>query len=275
MLSNPHKDGLTTEQEKELVTTLNNFIKWLEKKKIVESLAHIDHTVDWPFANEDWVMKVTGNQISFNTLIIKRCSFQYYKVVVLHEFFHLSVQKVPNKEDAIRIKDDFGDQLMKLIDIEADYFTAAYCKEELGYDLVSYLELYYEGSVIFTEKWVRAVKLERFIGTMLSITKMFIDHPKKEDKILVCDLYLPSISPIYTEKSLHVIVLRKEHIYFAEIEANYKDFASIKKCYQEINSISVKKYIQTLVNFSTKALKLKIPVRINNEIGKLSSKIPK
>lgn len=265
------KKGLSDKQEKELVKSLNDFAKWLVEKKVVKDMSHIQHTVDMPFADEDWVMKVDmkKNSVSFNTFVSQRCSFNYYKSILIHEFFHLAVQKVPNKEDAVMVKDDFGDELMKLIDIEADYFTALYFKERLGFNLVTYLKLYFEGSKVFIDRRIRAIKLERFIGTLLSISKMFINHIKGSQKVTSCDLYLPTISPIYTESSLHVLVIRKEHIYFDEIQADYNDFKELKDCYTNIDSLTEKGYIERLVKFVCKAFNVEIPLKIKEEIEKL------
>lgn len=265
------KKGLTNAEEKKLLKSINNFSKWLEKRKVVKSLAHINHTVDMPFANEDWVMKVNdrAKSVSFNTFVREKCSFEYYQSIVLHEFFHLAVQRVPNKEDAVRVKDDFGDELMKLIDIEADYFTALYFKEELGYNLVNYLRLYFEGSRVFSDRKIRAVKLERFIGTLLSIFKMFVDNQFVNKRVITTDLYLPTISPVYTEDSLHVLVIRKEHIYFDTIKASFQDFVDIKDCYTNIDSLTLKGYTEKLINFCCKAFNIGMPKKVKSEIDKI------
>lgn len=112
---------------------------------------------------------------------------------------------------------------------------------------------------------------ERLIGSILSVSKMFIDFPENDREILTWDLYLPSISPIYTATSLHVLVLKKEHIYFEQINASYTDFVKIKDCYQEINKYSEKDYVETLIDFATNALNLKISAKTKNGIKKLNT----
>lgn len=263
------KGELKPAQERDLINALNGFSSWLYKKKISKQKSSIDKSVDFPSANEDWVMRVDGNSVTFNTLISQKCSFDYYKAIVLHESFHLEIQKLPNKEDATRVKDEFGDELMKLIDIEADFFTALYYKEVLGYGLVKYLQLYYEGRTAFSDRWIRAVKFERFIGTLLSIANLFISFPKKADKVTSYDLYLPTISPVYTEESLHVLIVRKEHIYFDEIKANHQDFVELKACYTNVDSLTAKGYVEKLINFVHKALNKEISQGIKNDINKI------
>ena len=270
--SKPPQKGLTPAEEKKLLTALNEFVRWILKKKIVADLSHVnDNIVEMPFSNDDWVMKFDKNTqtISFNTILRDRCSFDYYKSIILHEFFHLAVQKVPDKDDAVKIKDDFGNELMNLIDIEADFFTALFYKEHWGFGLVQYLKLYYEGSSVFADRWIRISKFERFIGTLLSISKMFIDNHRKAKNIDTYDLYLPSIRPLYTEESLHVLVVRKEHIYFDLIKASQQDFVDLRNCYANIDRLSLKGYITDLVNFVCKAFSIPIPPNIQQDINEL------
>lgn len=264
------ESGLTKAGEKEILNTINKFRDWLTKKKIVLSLDHISKVVDMPFANEDWFIKMDEDgDISFNTYVSSKCSFGYFRTIVLHEFFHLAVQNVPNKNDAVKVKDDFGDTLMKLIDIEADFFTALYHKEELGLDLIDYLKFYYEGRNVFSDSWIRASKFERFIGTLLSIFKMFVDHPKHKQIVKRYDLYLPTIAPIYTENSLHILVIGREHIYVDAINASYNDFVELKSCYTNVDSLTLKGHLQKLVNFCCTAFNIKMPASIKKDLEKI------
>lgn len=265
-------EGLSKEEEFKLLKSLDEFAKWLIHKKIVKALPPIT-VKDLPFTDADWVMKFDPKKgtVSFNTFCRKVCSFEYFTSIILHEFFHLAVQKVPNKEDAVKIKDDFGGELLKLIDIEADFFTALFYKEKWGYCLVQYLQLYYEGSRVFSDKWIRISKLERFIGTLLSISKMFISHCNNNKQVKSFDLYLVSLSPFYTEDNLHVLVIRKEHIYFDLIQASMSDFIKIKECYTNIDGISFKAYAGRIATFVSKALPLPIPQKIQDEIDNIKS----
>lgn len=264
------KKGLSPEEEKEILKAISDFKKWLIEKKVVKKLPDIN-LGEIPFANEDWTMQydAKSNTVSFNSFSRSRGSFDYFTSIVLHEYFHLVIQRVPNKDNATKIKDDFGGELMKLIDIEADFYTALFFKERYNYGLVQYLKLYYEGTAVFRDKWIRVTKLERFIGTLLSISKMFISHHKITKKVQCYDLYLVSISPFFTEDSLHVLVVRKEHIYFDLIHAEMQDFNKIKDCYTNEDSISLKAYVSKIVTFVTKALRITLPSEIQDEINKL------
>ena len=98
---------------------------------------------------------------------------------------------------------------------------------------------------------------------------MFINHPTKRNKVESYDLYLPSISPLYTEDLLHVLVLKKEHIYFDLIKASQRDFLSIKDCYTNIDTLTIKGYIEKILQFVCKALELQLPTSIRQEMEKL------
>lgn len=262
--------GLSLAQRDEMIELLNKFVVWLKSKQIINREQRIKYFVKMPASKGDWVMKVDGDKIEFNTFMSSKCDFEFYKLVILHEFFHLRVQRVPNKADATRVKDAFGDQFMKLIDIEADYFTALFFKEELAYGLVDYMRLSYNGNILFLDSKIRPGKLERFIGTLLSIVKMYIDNASVDfGKVSKCDLYLPTISPVYTENSLRILVISKEHIYLDEIKAGYRDFIKVKECYSYSDSMNEKKYVDTLLRFSHKALQKRIPAEIKTEISKI------
>jgi len=68
------KEGLTPNEENDLVNSLVDFAQWLLKRKIVKNLPTI-YIEDFPFSDGDWVMKFdskTGG-VSFNTFCRKDC----------------------------------------------------------------------------------------------------------------------------------------------------------------------------------------------------------
>lgn len=265
-----NKPALSKEEEIKLFEVLNSFIDWLAKKGMVENMPEISG-VEMPYSTDDWVMRFNtkNGEVSFNTFLRQKGSFGYYQSIIIHEFFHLAVQKVPNKDDATKVKDDFGGELMKLIDIEADFYTALFYKEMLGYNLVEYLTLYWEGSNVFKDRWIRIGKLERYIGTLLGITKMFINHPNKKDRVEAFDLYLVAISPLFSGDKAHVLIVTKDNIFFDWINASVDDFNSIKDCYTNDDEISLKAYVKKIIRFVTKALNLDTPELIQKQIENL------
>ena len=206
-------------------------------------------------------MRVVGDEAQFNTYVANRCSFDFFRFVVLHECFHLFVQDVPNKSDAKRLKDDFGDVVMKLLDVEADYYTAIYYKEIERASLVDLFALFHEGGKIFADPRIRAPKVERFIGTVLSLANAYFKNPGKK-QVKESDLYLPSISNIPTEETIHILISTKDHFIVGQIQADFEDFKKMKMCYAQLDRMRLKSYVHTLLEFARKALGVDIPIVI-------------
>lgn len=266
------KDGLLTRTgEKEIIIIIGKFQKWLIKKGIVtkESQNHIKEVADMPSMKEDWLMKMDDGSVSFNKYITKKCTFEYYVTIVIHEFFHLAVQGIPNKEDAVRVKDDFGDAFMKLIDIQADFFTALFHKEVLKINLTTYLGFYYEGRNVFSDTWIRQGKFERFIGTLMTIFKMYDDHPGNTP-VSQFNLYLPTIGPISTENSLHILKFSREHIMVISANVSSNEFTELKSCYINKDTLTKKGHIEKMIQFCCAAFKQTIPVDIQKQINILT-----
>lgn len=252
------KEGVGEDQKIELITELNDFNKWLINSKIIKEEFDIQNIRIEPFSDEDWTMKVYDFEekkiVSFNPYIIKKCDFEYLKMVLLHEYFHLIVQKVPNKLDATKIKDTFGSDFMSLIDIEADYYVALYLKQEKQISINDYWKLYFNGANVFLDDWIRTKKFERFLGSLLSVNKMFSEC---FDEISF-DLFLPTIASIYTEETIMVLVVREKHIAFQELFAEYDDFKDIRDLYKNPKNFEFIQYYDAIIKFTNKALALKI-----------------
>jgi hypothetical protein len=264
------KHQLSGERKRELAASIHEFKRWLEGHKRVrldETRKNTIVTFPRP-TSSDWIMQVEGTEIQFNTYVVNRCSFEFFRMVVLHECFHLFVQDVPNKSDAKRLRDDFGDIFMKLLDIEADYYTAMFYKEVRHASLVDVFSLFHEGSRIFGDPRIRTPKVERFIGAVLSIANAYFKNPTTKitaDK----ELYLPSISNIPIDESMHVLVSRANHFMLAEIRADLHDFLNIKKCYTQTDGGGVREYVETLLQFASKALRTRVSPTIYKHLHAL------
>lgn len=265
------KHELTPELQQKLQISISEFARWLGKKQLRVEAARRYSGLKFPRPTPaDWVMKVKDSEVQFNAFITGQSSFDYFRLVVLHECFHLFVQDVPNKSDAKRVKDDFGDGFMKLLDIEADYYTALYHKEVLKLSLVSLFKLYYVGSTIFGDPKIRLPKVERFIGSVLSIANAYFKNSgarrTKEN-----DLFLPTINNIPLEESIHVLIARDRHFSVGEIHADLHDFFEITKCYTGAGTcgIELRQYVETLMKFASKALRTEIPPSVYREMSRL------
>lgn len=270
----PHtkKHGLTLRQEQRLSSSIRDYLKWLRAKVDVQGA---DKYTVFRFprpTTEDkvmWVDPSADRTVYFNSYMCAKCGFDFYRLVILHECFHLFVQGVPNKEDAKRVKDDFGDVIMKLLDIEADYYTTLYFKERRRASLVDIFSLYYQGSLAFGDPKIRVTKLERFIGAILSIANVYFAHP--DDKpVSASDLYLPTVSNIPTEESLHILIARQSHFELGSIHADYQDLYEMKKCYTNASAYTLRGYVDHLLHFASKALNYPIPNKMVAEIENLA-----
>jgi hypothetical protein len=251
---NENLQEISDEIKHQLLTAIQNFNIWLNQVNVSQKIFDIKNIIIEPYKNEDWIMNVSEKNndtvVSFNPYILKSCDYNFFEIVILHEFFHLVVQGVPNKDDATKIKDYFGSDFMSLIDIEADFYVALYLKTNKSFDMKSYWKTYFEGSKVFIDKWIRNKKIERFLGSVLTINKLF----SSEDNTF--DLYLPSISPIITEEHMKVLIIKEKHISFEEIRTSYEDFKEIKKLYKKPGHLTFEGYYSVIEDFSNKALKL-------------------
>src|SRR5437868_2726476 len=100
-------------------------------------------------------MRQKGKVVYFNTSVYQIGNLNFYITVILHEAYHLFAQRLPNKEDATQVKDDFTNELMKLIDIQADLHVAWYFQKKWGMSFEEYLKILHSGSTIFKDKDVR------------------------------------------------------------------------------------------------------------------------
>jgi hypothetical protein len=262
---------LSPEQKEQLEQSIMDFLKWL-RTRIDAKAAEKYETLTFPRPTAaDWIMKAKGRargEVFFNTYITDKCSFEYFQMVVLHECFHLFVQDVPNKLDAKRLKDDFGNVMMKLLDIEADYYTAMYYKERRHASLIDIFTFNYEGSEIFGDPTIRVTKFERFIGSVLSIANVYFKSPGRK-RVKERDLYLPNVGNIPTEESMHVLIARNSYFLLSEIRVDIHDLVVMKTCYTKANGMTVKEYVDKLLKFACKALNQPIPDRISNQFMKL------
>lgn len=250
---NEEINEISDEIRKSLLSAIQNFNSWLNETNVSKKTFDIKNIIIEPYKNEDWIMKVNDNNkgekiVSFNPYILKSCEYNFFEIVILHEFFHLVVQGVPNKDDATKVKDYFGSDFMSLIDIEADFYVALYLKQKKQFNVKNYWNTYFNGSKVFIDKWVRNKKFERFIGSVLTINKLFLSVDNS------FDLYLPSISPVITENHMKVLVIKEKHISFEEINISYEDFKDMKNLYKKPSHLTFEGYYSVLEIFCAKAL---------------------
>ncbi|KAA5533969.1 hypothetical protein [Paenimyroides baculatum] len=222
------EEDISSSEKEKLLQSIKSFNEWLVEKDVTKETFQIEDVIITPFQNEDWIMDfdTEENKVSFNPIMRNKVSFEFFEIVILHEFFHLLVQGVPNKDDVTKIKDYFSADFMSLIDIEADFYVALYLKETKFFNNRDYWNLYFENnSKIFNGKWIRNKKIERFIGSMLTIYDLF------QNDLISFNLYLPSITSILTDDKLKILLISKNCIYFTERKLDITTFEKIKEMY--------------------------------------------
>ena len=262
--------ALSGDQRAQLQESIREFHNWLEKT-LPGSVVVKWETVRFPQPDrDDWIMWVDAakKEVCFNSHVLCRCSFEYFELIVIHEWFHLAVQSLPNKSDARLVKHGFGESIMKLLDVEADFYAARFFKECRGTTLIEILSLYEEGSRVFGDPRVLVPKLERFIGAILSIANMYFANPTKR-RAKDADLYLPTIVGIHTDEVLYTVVARNYHFVLRPIHANSVDFANMMRAYTNTGNLTTYGYVELLLRFSEKALARSAPSRVNGQLATL------
>lgn len=262
---------LDSTQREKLESSIQGFKAWLCKlKKLTPEVAAKYSTFVFPRPDaHDWLMEVKGSAVHFNTYILSDCSFDYLRLVIIHECYHLFVQGLPNKSDVKRLRDDFGWNFMTLLDIEADYWAAMYFKEVERVSLVDMFSLYYEGSRIFGDPDIRLPKLERFIGSILSVANSYFSKPTGREMAKNNELYLATIGNIPTDETIHILLCRRNNFCLGELKMGYSDFVTLKKCYTWSEKQSRAEYVETLITLTSKALGISIPMAIWSQLNKL------
>jgi predicted metal-dependent hydrolase len=268
-----NKHTLSDAQKEQLKKTIHQLRLWFQKV-LPEASIRSYHEYRFPKPNrDDWIMWVDEKkgEVNFNSYVIAKCSFEYFELIVIHECFHLFVQDLPNKADARLVKHGFGEAIMKLLDVEADYFAARFLKEHRRATLIDILKLYAEGSHVFGDPRVLTPKLERFIGSVLSITNLYFKNPN-HTKVREVDLYLPTIVGVHTDEMLNTVISRNSHFLISRIYANAQDFSELMRAYTNVGNLTTYGYVELLLRFSEKALSCDAPPKVRQQLNNLSKR---
>lgn len=170
------------EPNKQFLKLAHTFSAWLdaESKKIVYKIVNKD---------EDWIVKQENDgSIIFNTYILKKCPVIYYGTILVHELVHVFFQGVPNKGDVTHLKEGFGETSLRILDIQADLYTARFYHEYLGLSYKEFVNLLYAGQSVFKEDKIRKGKFERFLGTHLTLYQYFKEGPHDLQFLIVPEI---------------------------------------------------------------------------------------
>ncbi|MBE9602652.1 hypothetical protein [Pedobacter sp. MC2016-24] len=186
--------------------------------------------------------KPETNSIWFNTYFLEKLDFDYALLIILHEIFHFSKQGIQTKQQVAELR--YGNlwPFMQIFDIEADLYVVEYIlSENPDYSFNQYLSLLYSGASTFRNSTIRQVKLERFIGSLVSIKRYF---DTRERKLYLPKLYLNIITLI----SIQYDFLHLHHVCF-DISTEYLE--EWKTAFQDAGRLSEDEYLNllnTLIN---------------------------
>lgn len=190
------------------------------------------------YSTGDWIFKPQSQQvIKFNTALLNSCSKEYYILVIIHELFHLVKHKILYKSEVKILKDFYGNSFMRIMDIEADLYAAMYFQkiQKMAYN--SFLELLYSGRLVFTDAKIRAGKLARFLGSMLSVTHLF-----KTREMIV---FLPELRDVAINGIVYLITTNGSNHQLVNLKMNNHQFEKLKQLYT-VPNISKNTYIREI-----------------------------
>ncbi len=127
------------------------------------------------------------NLLKIDSQIFTKSNAFFAAIVVLHDLYHNLIQNVLSIEDVNIIRDLFGQNEMLMIDVDADIEIFMFLQEYYNYSFVKYLDTLYDGLSVFHDNSPRLPKVQRFIGSIISI---YISQ--KGERIV----YFPSLSKI-------------------------------------------------------------------------------
>lgn len=213
---------------------LRDFITWLNIKKTILLEFTYEPTQEWVVISDE-----TRTIYTFNLGLEEVAGVPYMKTILIHSFYHVLVQNVQTKDEVKKIKDSFGDDGMRTIDIEADFYTAKFLHSVYHFTIEDFYSTIYDGSSTFKDTEARIGKFNRFIGTMLTVYNYFINGSKI--------LYHPKLVELSPKIFLYML---KENIRVQTIELSESDIKQLKRLYHKPYLFKKEEYVKLCKVFS-------------------------
>ena len=179
------------------------------------------------------------NTLKVNSSILTNSNVFFGSLVVLHDLYHNVTQKIDSMTEVNAIRDLFGQNEMLMIDIDADLEIYIFFKKYYNYTFIKYLDTLYSGMTVFNDKNTRLPKLQRFIGSIISI--YMSDTVNRT-------VYYPSLSKI--SNIMYLYAMSGEGIKIYKIDIVQKSVDDILKILQNPNEITKDEFIEELLKFS-------------------------
>jgi NUDIX domain len=187
------------------------------------------------------IHNIENNILQVDTKILTKSNVFFGAIVILHDLYHNLVQNIHSIDDVNIVRDLFGQNEMLMIDIDADIEIFAFFKQYYNYSFIKYLDTLYDGLSIFHDSTARLPKVQRFIGSILSIYIF-----EKGERVI----YFPSLSKI--SNNLYLFSSSKNGLQFNKTELTQKEVDTIVDLLQNPSELTKDKFISTLDIFCKK-----------------------
>jgi hypothetical protein len=181
------------------------------------------------------------NLLKVDSKILTKSNVFFGAIVILHDLYHNLKQNVLSMEDVNTIRDLFGQNEMLMIDIDADVEIFRFFKEYYNYSFVKYLDTLYDGLSVFHDNTTRLPKVQRFIGSIISI---YVSE--KSDRVI----YFPSLSKI--SDSLYLFSSSKNGLQFNKTQIHQSELDEIVEILKNPKLKTKDEFILTLSTFCKK-----------------------
>jgi hypothetical protein len=181
------------------------------------------------------------NILKVDSKILTKSNAFFGAMVTLHDLYHNLKQNVMSMDDVNNIRDLFGQNEMLMIDIDADVEIFNFFKVYYNYSFIKYSDTSYDGLSVFHDNTTRLPKVQRFIGSIISI---YISE--KSERII----YFPSLSKI--SNSLYLFSTSKVGFKFNKTEISQIEIDEIVEILKNPKLKTKDQFINTLSNIDKK-----------------------
>lgn len=185
------------------------------------------------------------NTLHIDIKLLTKTNIFFSSIVILHDLYHNMKQGILSHDDVLTIRDVFGDVSMLFMDIDADIEIYKFLAEYYSFDFNKYLETLHDGAGAFKNTVARMPKLQRFMGSVLSIYQSTLGS-----KII----YFPSLTKLHN--SMFILSL-DGNVKFNKISIKNEDLEHVMKVFQSVNEYKKEEFVSIIRDFCKK-LTLKI-----------------
>lgn len=162
----------------------------------------------------------------------------FSSIVILHDIYHNLQQGITAYQDVVAIRDVFGQNEMLMFDIDADVEIFRFLQKEYNFSFQKYLEVLWEGSTVFRDVVTRMPKVQRFMGSIMSIYALA--HNQKI-------IFFPNITKIH--ETLFILSASDKGLKFHQLGIKDFDLHKTITAFQDVNKLNKEEFTKTLTKF--------------------------